>query len=30
LDRRESPGERLEEFSFESLLKMEDVRVSKR
>jgi orotate phosphoribosyltransferase len=30
LDRRESPGGRLEEFSFESLLKMEDMRVSKR
>jgi orotate phosphoribosyltransferase len=28
LDRREVPGERLEEFSFAALLKMEDLRVS--
>jgi orotate phosphoribosyltransferase len=30
LDRRGSPGERLEEFSFESLLRMEDLRVSRK
>ena len=30
LDRREEPGERLEEFPFQSLLKMEELRVGKR
>jgi orotate phosphoribosyltransferase len=30
LDRRGSPRERLEEFSFESLLRMEDLRVSRK
>jgi orotate phosphoribosyltransferase len=30
LDRREVPGERLEEFAFEALLRMDDLRVSSR